>query len=290
MIQERLVSTRRRLAPPESLGKMVLHIALSAGAFTCLVPFIWMLSTSFKEPGRVLMFPPQWIPEPFTWANYERIFVGYPFARYIVNSVVVTGTVTISQVISCSLAAYAFGRMEFPGRDKLFLAYLGTMMVPGQVTMVPTFILMKYLGLVDKLAALIVPAVFGSAFGTFLLRQFFMTIPRELEDAATLDGCNHFGIYRHVILPLSGPAIATLTVFVFMGSWNDFFWPLILINSDENRTLTLGLARIAYRGHGYSDPAVVMAGAGLSLLPILLVFFLAQRYFVQGVTLTGLKG
>jgi multiple sugar transport system permease protein len=218
-----------------------------------------------------------------------KVFTGFPFARYLMNTITVTVTVVITQLISCSLAAYAFARLEFPGRDRVFLAYLATMMIPGQVTMIPTFILMKYLGLINTLWALIVPASFGSAFGTFLLRQFFMTLPRELEDAATLDGCGYFGIYHRIIMPLSQPVLATLGVFTFMGTWNDFLWPLIMLNSDSKKTLTVGLVTIANTGFGSMDLGVLMAGATLSLIPILIVFFSAQRYFMQGVVFTGMK-
>jgi ABC-type glycerol-3-phosphate transport system permease component len=279
----------RHLRWGQIFRRLVIHVALIVGSIACLVPFMWMLSTSFKLPSRVLVFPPEWIPNPLTWENYVKVFTGFPFARYLMNTVTVTVSVVVTQLFSCSLAAYAFARLQFPGRDRVFLAYLGTLMIPAQVTMIPTYILMKYMHMIDTLWALIVPAAFGSAFGTFLLRQFFMTLPRELEDAARLDGCGYFGIYRRIILPLSRPALATLAVFTFLGTWNDFFWPLIVLNSDLNKTLTIGLVTVATTRFGSVFVNVLMAGATVSILPSLIVFFSAQRYFIQGIAFTGMK-
>ncbi|HLH74874.1 MAG TPA: carbohydrate ABC transporter permease, partial [Chloroflexota bacterium] len=196
-------------------------------------------------------------------------------------------TVTFLEVLTSSLAAYSFARLEFPGRDRLFLIYLGTLMVPGQVTIIPNFLVMSLFGWINSYQALIIPAAF-TAFGTFLLRQFFLSIPPELEQAARIDGCGYFGIYRHIILPLSGPALATLAIFSFNAQWNSFLWPLIVTNSDDFRTLTVGLS---YFQDEYSTQFnYMMAGSVLNIIPILIIFLLLQRYFVRGIALSGITG
>jgi multiple sugar transport system permease protein len=246
-----------------------------------------MLSTSLKEPGAVFTFPPQWIPKPVMWENYVRAWKAVPFGRFYLNSIFVAVCVTFGQVFTSSLAAYAFARLHFPGRDKLFLCYLATMMIPGSVTMIPVFILLKTIGWIDTYWALIVPGIF-SAYGTFMLRQFFMGLPKDLEDAAKIDGCSLFGIYYRVILPLSLPALATLTTFTFMGSWNSFMWPLIVINSMEKKTLPIGLA--SFQGLYTTDWTLLMAGSIIVLLPVLIVFIFNQRFFVKGIQLGAVKG
>jgi multiple sugar transport system permease protein len=270
-------------------GRLFLHVFLIILSISCLLPLIWMLSTSFKEQFQVFTYPPEWLPYPWTLKGYQRLFSMSPIGNWLFNSALVAVTITLSQLIFSSLAAYAFARVRFPGRDAIFMGYLATMMIPGQVTLIPSYILIKYLGWIDTYFALTVPFLFGSAFGTFLLRQFFQTIPTELEDAARIDGAGYFNTYFRIILPLAKPALATLGVFVFLHFWNDFLWPLIVINSNELRTLPVGLAIVSRSMFGTDWPAL-MGGAVISLLPILLIFFFAQRYFVQGITLTGLKG
>jgi multiple sugar transport system permease protein len=235
----------------------------------------------------VFVYPPEWLPNPVIWSNYADVVRIMPFLRYALNTAFVAGSVTFLQLAVSSLAAYAFARLHFPGRDRLFLAYLATLMVPGQVTLIPNFLIIKYLGWIDTYQALIIPQVF-SAFGTFLLRQFFLTIPRELEDAARIDGAGAFGIYRQIILPLSGPALATLAVFTFTAQWNNFLWPLIVINDAQMRTLTVGLRALV--GQYTVQYQLLMAGSVISLVPILVVFLFAQRAFVRGIALTGLGG
>lgn len=273
----------------ERLGHLALHLLLILLSITCLLPLIWMISTSFKEQFQVFTYPPEWLPDPWTLKGYQRLFSISPISNWLLNSVLVATTITFCQLIFSSLAAYAFARVRFPGRDVIFLGYLATMMIPGQVTLIPGYILIKYLGWIDTYFALTVPFLFGSAFGTFLLRQFFQTIPTELEDAARIDGAGYFDIYWRIILPLAKPALATLGVFVFLHFWNDFLWPLIVINTNELRTLPVGLAVTSRSMFGTDWPAL-MGGAVISLVPILTIFFFAQRYFVQGITLTGLKG
>lgn len=263
------------------------YTALTIGSFWALFPFLWMISTSLKSDTQVLIYPPLWVPSPPIWSNYAEVLKLLPFGRFLMNTIIVSVSVTILELITSSFAAYAFARLRFPGRDKLFLLYLGTLMIPGQVTIIPNFLLMSWLGWVDTYMALIIPAAF-SAFGTFLLRQFFLSIPPELEQAARIDGCSYFGIYRHIILPLSGPALATLAVFAFMTQWNAFLWPLIVTNKESMRTLTVGIRYFGDEAAGQFN--YLMAGTVMSIIPILIVFLLLQRYFVRGVALTGMGG
>ncbi|MBA2123944.1 sugar ABC transporter permease [bacterium Unc6] len=251
-----------------------------------LVPFLWMLSTSLKEAGAVFTFPPQWIPSPIVWRNYIDAWRAVPFGRFYLNSIFIALCQTVGVLLTSSLAAFAFARLKFPGRDKLFFLYLATMMLPGAVTMIPTFILMRLFGWIDTYKALIIPGLF-TAFGTFLLRQFFMSISSNLEDAARIDGCNKLGIYRHVVIPLSKPALATLGTVTFIGSWNNFMWPLIVTNSMEMRTLPIGVA--SFQGLHTTDWTLLMAASIIVMLPTLIVFIFNQRFFVEGIKLTGTK-
>ncbi len=271
----------------ENLGRAVLFLAILAAAAVMLLPFLWMLSTSFKEPKAVFGLQLQLIPNPIVTDNYKRIFEVLPFGRFYWNSILTSASVTILQLVTCSFAGYAFARLRFPGRDALFLGYLATLMIPGQVTIIPNFILLRMLGWIDTYQALVLPNAF-SAFGTFLLRQFFSTLPADLEDAAKIDGCSHFGIYRHVILPLSKPALSSLTVFTWLGQWNSFIWPLIVINSVEMNTLTVGLRTL--QGQYNTQWTLLMSGSVLALLPVLILFVMAQRTFISGMTLSGMGG
>jgi multiple sugar transport system permease protein len=282
-VRAEALTGRRRLP----WSKIISHVVLAAGAVTMIAPFVWMVSTSLKSDQQAYVFPPVWIPSPVMWSNYPRTWEALPFNVFILNSVIVSVLVTLGQLATCSLGAFAFARLHFPGRDKLFLLYLATMMVPFQVVMIPLFILMRTFRWIDTYPALIVPMIF-SAYGTFLLRQFFLTIPNELEDAAKIDGCGYFRIYWNIMLPLSKPALATLGIFVFMWSWNNFLWPLLVTNSLTMKTLPLGLAYFLGQYTIYWN--LLMVGATIALVPVLVLFFLAQRYFIEGITLTGLKG
>jgi multiple sugar transport system permease protein len=263
------------------------YLLLSAAAVVMLLPFVWMLSTSLKTPSSVFVYPPEWIPKPVEWTNYLQVTRVMPFLRYVLNTAAVATSITLLHLTVSSLAAYAFARLRFPGRNRLFLAYLATLMVPGQVTLIPNFLIVKYLGWIDTYQALIIPQIF-SAFGTFLLRQFFLTIPNELEDAARIDGASSFAIYWRIVLPLSGPALATLGVFTFTAQWNNFLWPLIVINDEQMRTLTVGLRALV--GEFTVQYPLLMAGSVISILPMLIIFVVAQRFFVRGIALTGLGG
>jgi multiple sugar transport system permease protein len=252
------------------------------------LPFVWMFSSSFKSQGLIFIYPPQWIPDPFQWQNYVELFQKMPFFRFFWNSLQISAIATFGQLFSCSLGAYAFARFQFPGRDVLFLILLGTLMVPMQVTMIPVFITMHWLNLIDTHLALWGPAFFGGAYGTFLLRQFFLTIPKELEDAAKVDGCSRFGIWWRIFLPLSKPALATLGIFVFMNTWNDLLGPVLYLSTKSKMTLTIGLAMF-FHAWGATPWHLVMAGSVITVIPILTIFVLGQKYFVQGVVMSGLK-
>jgi len=257
------------------------------------LPFFWMLSTSLKVEQQVYLFPPIWIPNPWAWENYRiSLFDILPFTRFFLNTIYITVTATVGAVLSSSMVAFAFARLRWPGRDKGFLLVLATMMVPTYSTIVPRFILFRHLDWVDTFWPLIVPLWFGgSAFFIFLMRQFYMTIPIDLDEAAGIDGCSEFRIWWSIILPLSKPALATITILSFMARWNDFFDPLIFLNTMENFTVALGLnmfrAAIEIYGVRYHW---LMAASVTVLLPGLIIFFFFQKTFVQGVVMSGIKG
>lgn len=267
------------------------YALLIIGAFVALMPFLWMVSTSLKARTEVFRYPPEFIPQRLRWENYNSVLTSFPFKDYAKNSAVTAISVTLLQLTVSATAAYAFSRLEFKGRTVLFFLYLGTMMVPGQVTLIPAYIMMtdKFLGLKGSLWALILPGGLGGvAFGTFMLRQFMLGIPRELEEAAVIDGANPLRIFWEIILPLSRPALATLAVFTFMGTWNDFLWPLLMMDKPDMQTLTVGLATLQSRW-GTRWPEL-MAGSLMSIIPILLITLFAQRYFIRGIVVSGLKG
>lgn len=270
-----------------NISKSVIkHIVIYALAFITLAPFVWMILTSLKDMSEIFVYPPQWFPSEFRFDNYTKAFESAPFGRYYFNSIFVAVAVTIGQLVTCSMAAFAFARLQFPGRNILFYLFLGTMMIPYNVTMIPSFLVLYWLGWIDTYYALIVPGL-ASAFGTFLLRQFFITIPKELEEAAYIDGATKLQVLRTIIVPLAKPALATLAIFTFMGVFNDFIWALIVINSEDMQTVQLGLA--IFRDRYLTQWDLLMAGSVTAVLPILVVFFFAQKYFIQGITLSGLK-
>lgn len=266
--------------------KFFWYLILISGAITMLIPFFWMVSTSLKDITSVFTYPPQWLPKSVVWRNYIEVCRSFPFFRFYLNSLIVAISQTIGVLLTSSLAAYAFARLNFPGRDKIFLLYLSTLMVPGAVVMIPTFILMRIIGWVDTYKALIIPGIF-SVYGTFMLRQFFLSLPTSLEESAKIDGCNKLGIYRHVIIPLSKPALATLATMTFVGSWNNFMWPLIMINSMEKKTLPIGLA--SFQGLYSTNWPLLMAATVMTMIPSVIIFAFTQRYFIEGIKLTGVK-
>ena len=265
---------------------VVTYVTMYGLAFLTLVPFLWMILTSLKDMSEIFVYPPKFFPSEFFIENYVKAFEAAPFGRYYFNSIFVATLVTLGQLITCSMAAFAFARLRFKGRNMLFYLFLATMMIPYNVTMIPSFLVLHWLGWIDTYNALIVPGL-ASAFGTFLLRQFFMTIPRELEEAAYIDGASRFQVLRKILIPLSKPALATLGIFTFMGTFNDFIWALIVVNSDEMRTVQLGLA--IFRDRYLTQWDLLMAGSVTATLPILIVFFFAQKYFIKGITLSGIK-
>lgn len=259
---------------------------ISSSVMMCL-PFLWMISSSLKPEIDVFGFPIRWIPEVFRWQNYVEVWTRVPFARYYLNSIIVAGSITLLQIVTCSMAAYAFAKIEFPGRDKIFMGYLCTMMVPFQVIMIPQFLIIKNLHLVDRLGSVIVIAAF-SAFGIFLFRQFFMTLPESLSEAARIDGCSEFGIFSKIIMPLSKPAIASLVIFTFVSAWNDFLGPLIYLNSDRVKTIQLGMR--SFQSMFNSEYALLMAAASCATVPVIMVYLLAQDQFIEGIAAGAVKG
>ncbi|HEV2528615.1 MAG TPA: carbohydrate ABC transporter permease [Thermomicrobiales bacterium] len=267
-------------------GRLGRVAGLLLAAAMMIVPFLWMLTTSLKAPGTVLEIPPRIIPSHPTLESYREVFDLVPLGRMFANSLFVTATTVVLQLLTCALSGYAFARMRWRGRDMLFIVYLATLMVPSQVTITPLFILMRQLDWINTYQALILPGIV-SAFGTFLIRQAMLGIPREYEEAAFLDGANHWQVFRSVVLPMVRPALATLAVFAAMGSWNDYLWPLFVINDQELMTLPVGLSLL--QGRYDTDWNLLMAGSVISVVPIILVFLAAQRAFVNGVVTSGLK-
>jgi len=274
--------------PPSrsDLRRLCLYLITVTLSLGMIIPFLWMVSTSLTGDQYVLRMPPRFFPSPLTIKSYLQLAELLPIGRMFLNSLFVAFAVTIGQLLTSSMAAYAFARIRFRGSSWLFLIYLGTLMIPFQVTITPLFILMRYLGWINTYQGVILPGVF-TAFGTFLLRQFFLTIPRELEEAAFMDGATHWTIYWRVILPLSKPALATLGVFAFMSSWNAYLWPLFVLNDSSMMTLPVGLA--ALHGRWLTRWNLVMAGSVITIVPMLIVYLLAQKHFVRGVAMTGIK-
>ncbi|MEA5077233.1 MAG: carbohydrate ABC transporter permease [Anaerolineaceae bacterium] len=270
-----------------SLSKTAAYILLAVGALVMIIPFVWMLSTSLKDQQQLFAWPPSWLPNPFVWKNYTDVWTRINFSLYGWNTIKITVAVTIGRLILCSMAGYGFARMKFPGKDFLFMLTLATMMISSQITIVPNFIIMRYLGLVDTHFGVILPQL-ADGFSIFLMRQFFLTFPYELEDAAKLDGCNPLMFYLRILIPNSKPILATLAVMTFQGVWNDFLWPLVMLTSPAKRTLAVGLSYLV--GQYTTRWDLQMAGSVLTVLPILLLYFVLQKYFVQSIKMTGLKG
>lgn len=264
----------------------IAHVILILGSVTMLVPFIWMVSSSFKSLGEVFVFPPTLFGEKIVWENYAKISSRFDYFAYFMNSVKVSAWVVICQVFTSATAGFVFAKLNFKGRDKIFLLYLATMMIPFHVTVITNYLQMSIYGLVNTLWSLMLPASV-SAFGTFLMRQFFITVPNELIDAAKIDGCNPFTTFIRIAFPMAKSTIATLCIFCFMGVWNDYFTPLIYINDSRKYTLPLGLASM--KGMYSTDWPVLMSSSVIAVLPVLVAFLLAQDAFVKGVMMSGMK-
>lgn len=266
------------------------YLTLGIGGLLILAPFAWMISTSLKMKSDVYIFPPEWIPSPIMWGNYVDALTTFPFPLYTMNSMIIVIFVLIGSLFSCSFASYGFARLSAPGRDFIFIILLATMMLPAAVTMVPLYLFFNKLSWIDTFLPLIVPAWFGNAFFIFLMRQFYMGVPKDLEDAAKIDGCNAYTTWMKIMIPLTKPVLATVAVFTFIWTWNDFMGPLIYLTNVDKRTIALGLSY--FQGSARSAPELhlLMAATIYSIIPCVLLFFFAQKIFVKGIVFTGVKG
>lgn len=269
-------------------GLTIVYVILLCMVILAVLPLYWMISTSLKTPTDVFAYPPKLIPTELHWANFSNAWDMAPWGRYFVNTVVYTLCTVLGVLLTSVMSGYAFAKLNFRGRDSLFLAYVGTMMIPSQVTIIPVYMILSRLGWVDTYAGLIVPGL-TSAFGCFLMRQFIAGIPTEIIESGLIDGAGHGRILRSIVSPLLYPAVATLGIFTFMGTWNNFFWPLVVTNSDDLRTVQIGLSSFQTQ-YGTADWGAMMASATLVSAPLLILFFLAQKYFIEGIAMTGVKG
>ena len=302
--QEQVRATDGPLAPPAPppravktmrsgrlgywLGRVFIYALVLVGAFLYAMPFVWMLSTSVKPAYQVYLVPPVWIPETFQWSNYWVPWGNLPFVTFYTNTAIITISTMVGMLISSSLVAFAFARMRFRGRDTLFLIILSTMMLPSQVTLIPIYVLWSKLHLINTLWPLIIPYFFGGAFQIFLIRQYMMSIPLEMDDAARMDGANWFQIFYRIIVPMSAPVLGVVAIFHFTFSWNDFLSPLIYLNDSNQFTISLGLQLLNSRY--VSDIQQTMAQTIVALIPVLVVFFVAQKSYIQGIVISGVKG
>lgn len=278
---------------PSLLTKIFVYVSVTIIGILFALPFVWTMGSSLKPVTEIFKFPPTLLPQEPRWANYTDIFRIAPFGRFIWNTAYITALAMIGQILSASAVAFGFSRFRFPGRDMLFFVVLSTMMLPWQVTIVPTFLMFRYLGWINTYFPLIVPSFFGGgAFYIFLLRQFFLTIPRDLDEAAKIDGASSVRIFWNILLPLAKPAIATVAIFSFIEHWNEFIGPLIYLNTAEKFTVSIGLRYFTASAFESDEPreAILMAASLIVALPPLILFFVAQKYFVQGIVTTGLKG
>lgn len=271
----------------QKVGHVVLYVVLIALAIFTLIPFVWMLSASLKLDREVFEYPMKWIPETFHWENYAAIWTKVPMLTYFKNTAIIAVVVTFIQTLTSSFAAYSFAKLHFKGRDVLFMCYVATIAVPWQAYMLPQFIMMRAMGLYDTLWAIIVLQSF-SAFGVFMMRQFYQGIPSDLCEAARIDGLSEYGIWARIMLPLSKAAIATLVIFTFVGTWNDYMGPMIYLTRDVNKTIQVGLRRFIQENS--SDYHLIMAASVVSLIPVSIVFLCLQKYFIEGIATSGLKG
>lgn len=266
---------------------LLLWASLMVLTVFALFPVVWMLLNALKSAGEVSAYPPTFFPREWRWENFPEALSYAPFGRYLMNSLIMAGGIAVLTILTSGLAGYAFARLRFRGRDLLFLLYLGTLMIPMQVTLIPQFIIVQRLGWIDTWQGLIIPQAF-TAFGVFLLRQFFLQIPHELEDAARIDGASRFGCFWRIVLPLSGPALATLGVFTFLAQWNNFLWPLIISTSDRTYPVAVGLA--SFENQFLTQWHLLLAACTMATVPVLIVFLFAQRWFVQGIASSGFGG
>ncbi|MGW5161208.1 carbohydrate ABC transporter permease [Nonomuraea wenchangensis] len=286
-----------RVAPTGGLrrrrpyGKALLYLALVAGAVPTLLPFVWLVRSALMEDAQMFTAPPEWIPRPFRWSNFGEALTAQPFGLYFVNTVIVAVISVLGTVLTCSVAAFSFSRLRWRGRNVVFALLLSAVMLPYAVTLIPTFVMWQELGALDSFVPLTVPSWFagagGGVFNVFLLRQFFLTIPFELDEAAYMDGASPWRVFWTVVMPLSKPAIVVVTIFTFIGTWNDFLGPLLYLNDEQKYTLSLGLA--SFQSIYITQWGYLMAASAAVIAPIIALFFFLQRYFIEGVTLTGIK-
>ena len=270
------------------LGQLSAHTVLIALGLLFFLPFAFMVSTSLKSERQIFVYPPIWIPNPTIWRNYVDVFDYAPFLRYLANTLMIVAAHLIGTVLTCSLAGYAFARFRAPGRNLIFMTMLGTMMIPWMVTLIPVYILFARIGWINTFRPLTIPPLLGNAFFIFLLRQYYMTVPYELDEAALMDGAGFLRIWWSILMPLTKPVLATVSIFAFMGAWNDFTGPLIFLNDTEKYTLSLGLA--VFQQSNSVSWGLLMAASTMMITPIILLFFFTQKQFVQGIALTGIKG
>jgi multiple sugar transport system permease protein len=269
------------------IGKIIIYAILLFGAFMSLLPFAWMLTTSLKTMAESTQIPPTIIPHKVMWSNYVEVFKLLPFEKYFMNTLISTVVIVIGQLLFCSTAGYAFARLKFWGKGKIFVIFLTILMVPGQIYLIPQYLIIQKMGLLNSIPALFLPGLF-SAFGTFLLKQFFEGIPKELEEAAIIDGCNPIQIYWNVMMPLMKPALITLTILTALYGWNSLMWPLIINTSSDKMTLSAGIASLA--GQRTTNIPIMMAGSLIAMLPMVAFFMAFQKKFIEGIAATGSKG
>ncbi|WP_117213639.1 carbohydrate ABC transporter permease [Allorhizocola rhizosphaerae] len=272
-------------------GRVLLYLALIAGAVPTLVPFVWLVRSALMQDSQMFIAPPEWIPDPFQWSNFTQALTAQPFGRYFLNTVVIAVISVLGTVLTCSIAAFSFSRLRWRGRNVVFAVLLSGVMLPYAVTLIPTFVMWQELGALNTIAPLTVPSWFAGAGGgvlnVFLLRQFFLTIPFELDEAAYIDGASPWRVFWMVVMPLSKPALIVVTIFTFIGTWNDFLGPLLYLNDEEKYTLSIGLA--SFQSIYITQWGYLMAASAAVIAPIIALFFFLQRYFIEGVTLTGIK-
>lgn len=273
------------------VGRVLLYVVLALGAVPTMLPFVWLIRSALMNDNQIFIAPPEWIPRPFEWSNFSGALTAQPFARYLLNTMIIEVLVVIGTVATCSIAAFSFARLRWRGRNVVFAILLSSVMLPYAVTLIPTFVMWRSLGALDTFVPLTVPAFFGGAgggvFSIFLLRQFFLTIPFELDEAAYIDGASPLRVFWSIILPLSRPALVVVTIFTFIGVWNDFLGPLLYLNDESKYTLALGLA--SFQSVYTAQWGYLMAASAAVIAPIIVLFFFLQRYFIEGVTLTGIK-
>lgn len=288
--QATATTVRTQRLRPGTLSNMLVLLLLTAGALIITVPFYWMISTSLKAQGNLYLYPPQWIPDPFVWNNFKEVWDTVPFATFTKNTAVIVTLVMIGTLLSCSFSAYGFARLRAPGRDIIFIGVLATLMLPTAVTLVPTYIAFNKLGWTNSILPLVVPSFFGAPFFIFLLRQFYLSIPKDIEESGRIDGANAFRIWWDLMLPLTKPALATVAVFTFFATYNDFFGPLIYLNDQSKHTIAVGLSYFTGSRNVGPQMHLLMAMTLMATIPTLIVFLFAQRYFVQSIVTTGIKG